>query len=197
MFLVDGLWNAFRMAWEVWWALVLGFPLSAIVQAWVPRRAAAARARRPGLRTGRARDRPRRRIVVVQLRGGRDREVAVPEGRELRLGDGRSSSRRRTSSSSSGSCIWIFLGWQFTLAEFVGGIVLIALMWLGLRLFVTRRLEEEAREHARGRAGRPPARDSARVGCAQAALGRSLVGRRAQLPRRLGDALEGDHRPAS
>src|SRR4051794_41236267 len=33
----DGLWNAFLMAWEVWWALVLGFLVSAVVQAWVPR----------------------------------------------------------------------------------------------------------------------------------------------------------------
>jgi len=33
----DGLWNAFLMAYEVWWALVLGFAISAIVQAWVPR----------------------------------------------------------------------------------------------------------------------------------------------------------------
>jgi uncharacterized membrane protein YraQ (UPF0718 family) len=33
----QGLWNAFQMAWEVWWALVLGFLLSAVVQAWVPR----------------------------------------------------------------------------------------------------------------------------------------------------------------
>ena len=33
----DGLQNAFLMAWEVWWALVLGFAISAIVQAWVPR----------------------------------------------------------------------------------------------------------------------------------------------------------------
>ena len=33
----QGLWNAFQMAWEVWWALVLGFAISAIVQAWVPR----------------------------------------------------------------------------------------------------------------------------------------------------------------
>src|ERR671924_1224855 len=28
---------AFRMAWEVWWALILGFLLSGIVQAWIPR----------------------------------------------------------------------------------------------------------------------------------------------------------------
>src|SRR3954454_6439211 len=33
----DGLKDAFLMAWEVWWALVLGFAISAIVQAWVPR----------------------------------------------------------------------------------------------------------------------------------------------------------------
>src|SRR3954464_11189579 len=33
----DGLWNALLMAWEVWWALVLGFLISAIVQAWIPR----------------------------------------------------------------------------------------------------------------------------------------------------------------
>ena len=33
----DGFWNAFQMAWEVAWALILGFLLSGIVQAWVPR----------------------------------------------------------------------------------------------------------------------------------------------------------------
>src|ERR1700722_8005464 len=33
----DGFRDAFLMAWEVWWALVLGFTISAIVQAWVPR----------------------------------------------------------------------------------------------------------------------------------------------------------------
>src|SRR3569832_1867987 len=33
----DGLWNAVLMGWQVWWALVLGFAISAIVQAWVPR----------------------------------------------------------------------------------------------------------------------------------------------------------------
>src|SRR5438876_12221635 len=32
-----GLKDSFLMAWEVWWALVLGFFFSAVVQAWVPR----------------------------------------------------------------------------------------------------------------------------------------------------------------
>ncbi|HET9678328.1 MAG TPA: permease, partial [Solirubrobacterales bacterium] len=34
----EGLEMSFLMAYEVWWALVLGFAISAIVQAWVPRR---------------------------------------------------------------------------------------------------------------------------------------------------------------
>jgi len=32
--------------------------------------------------------------------------------------------------------LWILLGWRFTLAEFLGGIVLIVLMTVLLRLFV-------------------------------------------------------------
>ena len=69
------------MAWEVWWALVLGFAISAIVQAWVPRE----RIER-ALSGGRARpggdgDRPRRGFVLVLLRGDRDRQEPVPEGR--------------------------------------------------------------------------------------------------------------------
>src|SRR5437660_11784644 len=32
-----GLRDAFLMAWEVWWALVFGFFISAVVEAWVPR----------------------------------------------------------------------------------------------------------------------------------------------------------------
>ena len=44
--------------------------------------------------------------------------------------------------------LWVLIGWQFTLAEYIGGLVMIALMALLLRLFVSRHLEEEAREHA-------------------------------------------------
>ena len=49
-----GLRDALLMAWEVWWALVLGFAISAIVQAWVPRERDRARA---GGRAARARSR--------------------------------------------------------------------------------------------------------------------------------------------
>jgi YHS domain-containing protein len=47
-----------------------------------------------------------------------------------------------------GIVMWLFLGWEFTLAEFVGGLILIVLMWIGLRLFVSRREEERARVRA-------------------------------------------------
>jgi uncharacterized protein len=47
-----------------------------------------------------------------------------------------------------GIVTWVLIGWQFTLAEFVGGLVLIAIMSLLLRVFVSRRLERQAREHA-------------------------------------------------
>src|SRR5919197_40342 len=122
----DGFWNAFQMAWEVAWALVLGFLLSGIVQAWIPR------------------DRMQRAL------GGRDlRTAALATG----LGAASSScSYAATALARSlfvkgaslatamvfqfastnlvfeiGIVMWVFLGWQFTLAEFVGGIVLVAL----------------------------------------------------------------------
>ncbi len=47
-----------------------------------------------------------------------------------------------------GLVLWVLIGWQFTLAEFVGGAVLIALMTVLLRAFVSPRLEREARAHA-------------------------------------------------
>ena len=33
----EGLQNTLLMAWQVWWALVLGFAISGAVQAWAPR----------------------------------------------------------------------------------------------------------------------------------------------------------------
>jgi uncharacterized protein len=47
-----------------------------------------------------------------------------------------------------GLVLWVLLGWQFTLAEYVGGIVMIVFMSLALRLFVSPRLEDQARRHA-------------------------------------------------
>src|SRR5437588_7072910 len=47
-----------------------------------------------------------------------------------------------------GLVLWVLIGWQFTLAEYIGGLVMIALMAVLLRAFVSPRLEAQAREHA-------------------------------------------------
>ncbi len=44
--------------------------------------------------------------------------------------------------------LWVLVGWQFTVAEYLGGIVMIVLMTLLLRLFVSPALEDQARAHA-------------------------------------------------
>ena len=51
----EGLEQSLLMAYEVWWALVLGFAISAIVQAWVPRERIEAALSGRGLRPDRAR----------------------------------------------------------------------------------------------------------------------------------------------
>jgi len=143
----DGLWNAFQMAWEVAWALVLGFTLSGIVQAWVPRsrieRALGGRgAREVALATG----------FGAASSSCSYAAIAIAKSMFAKGASFASAMAFQFASTNLvfelGIVIWVFIGWQFTLAELVGGLILIALMWLGLRLFVTRRLEEEARRHA-------------------------------------------------
>src|ERR687886_339891 len=147
MFVVDGLLNALRMAWEVWWALVLGFLLSAIVQAWVPRSRLQPTLGGSGLRE----------IGLATGLGAASSScsyAAVAIGKSLfQKGASLASAMAFQFASTNlvfelGIVIWIFIGWRFTLAEFAGGLLLITLMWLGLRLFVSRAAEEEAREHA-------------------------------------------------
>ena len=48
-----------------------------------------------------------------------------------------------------GIVIAVFLGWQFVVGEYLGGVLLILLMWLVVRVTASRRLVERAREHAR------------------------------------------------
>src|ERR1700753_2467488 len=47
-----------------------------------------------------------------------------------------------------GLVLWVLIGWQFTVGEYLGGLVMIVLMAVMLRLFVSRGLEDRAREHA-------------------------------------------------
>jgi uncharacterized protein len=143
----NGLKDSFLMAWEVWWALVLGFGISAVVQAWVPRER-----------------------IESALSGSGPRPVALATG----LGAASSSCsyaaiaiakslfQKGASAATAlafqfastnlvwelGLVLWVLIGWQFTLAEYLGGIVMIGLMAVLLRAFVSPRAEARAREHA-------------------------------------------------
>jgi uncharacterized protein len=140
--------DAFLMAWEVWWALVIGFFISALIQAWVPRER-----------------------IERALSGGGPGAVARATGlgaassscSYAAVAIGKSLFQKGASAASAlafqfastnlvwelGLVLWVLIGWQFALAEYLGGIVMIALMALLLRLFVSASLEERAREHAR------------------------------------------------
>ena len=145
--LEDGLHNAFLMAWEVWWALVFGFAISAVVQAKVPR------ARIEGALSGSG-FRPVALATGLGAASSSCSYAAIAIAKSLfQKGASAVSALAFQFASTNlvwelGLVLWILLGWQFTLAEFLGGLVMIGLMALLLRKFVSRRLEAEAREHA-------------------------------------------------
>jgi len=48
-----------------------------------------------------------------------------------------------------GIVISVFLGWQFIVGEYVGGIILILLMWILVKVTLSKKMEKQAREHTR------------------------------------------------
>jgi uncharacterized membrane protein YraQ (UPF0718 family) len=141
------------MTWEILWALILGFALSAVVQAVV-----------------------RRSTIIRRLGDGRPKTLAVAAGfgaassscSYAAVALARSLFRQGASFTAAmafevastnlvielGVILALLLGWQFTLAEFTGGPVMIVLLALLFRLVLRQRLLDAARtQAARGRAG--------------------------------------------
>jgi uncharacterized protein len=143
-----GLKDAFLMAWEVWWALVFGFGISAVVQAWVPRARIQAALAGGGIA-------PVAKATGLGAASSSCSYAAIAIAKSLfQKGASAASALAFQFASTNlvwelGLVLWVLIGWQFALAEYLGGIVMIALMAVGLRAFVSRRLEEEARAHAR------------------------------------------------
>src|SRR3954462_7341430 len=134
------------MAWEVWWALVLGFAISAVVQAWVPRERNQSALSGSGAR-------PVGLATALGAASSSCSYAAIAIGKSL-FQKGASAATALAFQFAStnlvwelGLVLWVLIGWQSALAEYVGGMVMIALMGLGRRLFVSRRAEEAAREH--------------------------------------------------
>ncbi|MGI8800672.1 MAG: permease [Solirubrobacteraceae bacterium] len=139
--------DAFLMAWEVWWALVFGFAISAIVQAWVPRERIQAALAGNGLK-------PLAKATGLGAASSSCSYAAIAIAKSLfQKGASASSALAFQFASTNlvwelGLVLWVLIGWQFALAEYIGGLVMIALMAVLLRLFVSRRLEAQARQHA-------------------------------------------------
>src|SRR5919109_4818843 len=143
----DALGNAFQMAWEVWWALILGFALSGIVQAWVTR------GQMERLLGGRGLGATLRATGLGAASSSCSYAAIAIAKSTFQKGAGLPAAVAFMFASTNlvfelGIVLWIFLGPEFTAAEFAGGLVLILLMWAAVRLLISAREEEAARAHA-------------------------------------------------
>src|SRR5437899_5644742 len=142
-----GLRDSFLMAWEVWWALVLGFAISAIVQSWVPRERIESALSGSG-------PRPVAWATGLGAASSSCSYAAIAIAKSLFQKGASAASMLAFQFASTnlvwelGLVLWVLIGWQFTLAEYIGGVVMIALMAVLLRAFISPRLEAQAREHA-------------------------------------------------
>jgi uncharacterized membrane protein YraQ (UPF0718 family) len=141
------------MTWAITWALILGFGLSAVVQAVV---------RKPTIVRLLGDDRPRTLALATGFGAASSScsYAAVALARSLfHKGAGFTAAMAFEIASTNlvielGVILALLMGWQFTLAEFVGGPVMIVLLAVLFRLLLRERLLREAREQAdRGIAG--------------------------------------------
>ena len=141
------------MTWEILWALILGFALSAVVQAVV---------RRSTIVALLGDDRPRTLAVAAGLGAASSScsYAAVALARSLfRKGANFTAAMAFEIGSTNlvvelGIILALLMGWQFTAAEFVGGPLMIVVLAVLFRLFVRSRLIDAARRQAdRGLAG--------------------------------------------
>lgn len=141
------------MAWQIGWALVLGFTLSAIVQA-VVRREAVTRL------LGDARPRTLVTASGLGIASSSCSYAAAALARSLfRKGADFTAAIAFQVASTNlvielGIILTLLMGWQFAAAEYVGGIVMIVVVALLFRLVMTTGALDTARREAdQGRAG--------------------------------------------
>lgn len=141
------------MTWEITWALILGFGLSALVQA-VVRKATIVRLLGD--------DRPRTLALAAGLGAASSScsYAAVALARSLfRKGANFTAAMAFEIASTNlvvelGVILALLMGWQFTAAEFIGGPIMIVVLAVLFRLFLRDKLLREAGEQAeRGLAG--------------------------------------------
>ncbi|MDQ2895817.1 MAG: permease [Actinomycetota bacterium] len=142
-----GLRGSFLMAYQVWWALVIGFAISAIVQSWVPRQRIEHAMSGDGARP----------VAIATGLGAASSScsyaaIAIAKSLFQKGASGVAALAFQFASTNLvwelGLVLWVLIGWQFTVAEYVGGLIMIVIMTLAFRVFVPRRIEQQARVHA-------------------------------------------------
>jgi uncharacterized membrane protein YraQ (UPF0718 family) len=138
---------AFAMGWEILWPLILGFTLSAVVEAVVSHREMA-----------RLLPDDRSRSIATALALGAASSsccyAAVALARSLfRKGANFTAAMAFEMASTNlvlelSIIMLVFLGWQFMLAEMIGAPIMVALLVLLFRSFLTPKLLSEAKEQA-------------------------------------------------
>ena len=117
------------MGWQLWWALAFGFFVSAVVQAWIPRERIESSLGGVGLG-------PLAKATGLGAASSSCSYAATAIAKSLfQKGASASAALALQVASTNlvwelGFVLWVLIGWQFTLAEYVGGIVMIALMAL-------------------------------------------------------------------
>jgi hypothetical protein len=152
--LVSALYMAFAMGWEILWPLILGFALSGVVQAVVTK----------GEMSRLLPDSSLRSIMIATALGAVSSScsyAAVALARSIfRKGADFIAAMAFQFASTNlvlelGIILAVLIGWQFVAAEFVGGLIMVALLTVMLRAIMKPRLIEEARRQAdRGLLGR-------------------------------------------
>jgi uncharacterized protein len=145
---------AFAMAWQILWPLILGFFLSAVVEAVVSHQQMSRLL--PD-------DRPRSIVKALALGAASSScsYAAVALARSLfRKGADFTAAMAFEMASTNlvielSIIMLVFLGWQFTVAEFVGAPLMVAFLVLLFRRFLRREMLDEAKRQAdKGIAGR-------------------------------------------
>jgi uncharacterized protein len=140
----NSLYEAFSMFWETLWALVLGFGLSGAVQAFVARgqMQAALGNHRPA-RVARAG------FLGMVSSSCSYAAAALSKSLFARGADFTTSMVFMFASTNLvvelGIVLWLLIGWQFALAEFVGGAIMIVLLAVVLPRVIPRRWIDDAR----------------------------------------------------
>ncbi len=137
---------AFGMFWKTGWSLVLGFGISAILQAVVSKERMRAALGRDGTKE----------IALATALGAASSSCSYASASISRTlfkkGAALIPSLAFLFSSTNlvvelGLVLLILMGWQFMAAEWIGGVVLIIIMTVLIRLTYPKRLVEEARHH--------------------------------------------------